>query len=784
VIAGCFCLLTVVFVSVFATSPSDSTLQRGLAHGGEGISIDVLAPRPDGLHRDDVVVAVDGRGLAALPRLAAHLGDRHTYLVRRGPGPLLEIPVTLGPFPFGAALAAGWATLLLVATLGGLAVYVFARRPDEPGANTLLVVAGLFTCAATTMVMGSSVIQIGRGATWWAYLGGSLARALLWGSLLHLALVFPKAPDLLARWPRLMLLTYGLPLALHGVYLAAKLPTASMPLARVELLACTRVSVEYVVPVLVLAALLAGYRRVPDSSDQRSFAALTAWFAVSVGAWLVLWKLPLAVLDRPFIEPSLHLLVFMPCLLALAVAIVRRQVFDIGIVLRRSLLYAGLTVGVIVIYTLTVGLGTLIPSPHAHQMFSLAATGLVALAFSPLRQHLQRSVNRLLYGERDNPYTILSWLGGRLEQTRVPDEVLPEVVTTVARALRLPYAAIELGHADGPEVAAAYGVPSGELLHLDLSYQGEPIGRMVLGRRRPGESFGLADHRTLQLLAQQAGIAAHAVLLTREVRRSREQLVLAREEERRRLRRDLHDGVGSELGAAVLWLQEAGRLCPTDPDAAKNLTVRVTEQIRSVITDIRRLIYGLRPPSLDQLGLVGALRERAGSFVLPEQSAGMRVTVEVTGELKGLPAAVEAAAFRIGSEALTNASHHARATSCQIRLTRLESALEVEVADDGCGIPDDHRPGIGLSSMRERAAELGGSFTVERVSSGGTRVWAHLPVASARSTGSEPVGAASTGNAPEELAADAGGGREPMSRDIQDWSPVTAGLFRVKDGKP
>ena len=190
---------------------------------------------------------------------------------------------------------------------------------------------------------------------------------------------------------------------------------------------------------------------------------------------------------------------------------------------------------------------------------SLLATGLVAVLFQPLRSRLQRGVNRLMYGERDDPYAVTSRLGRRLEATLAPEAVLPTVVETIAQALKLPYAAILLKEGEGFRTAAAYGSPRGEPETLPLVYQREEIGRLVLSPRAPGEGFSDADRGLLEDLARQAEVAVHAVRLTADLQRSRERLVATREEERRRLRRDLHDGLGAQLAG----LERPGRDSPS-----------------------------------------------------------------------------------------------------------------------------------------------------------------------------------------------------------------------------
>jgi signal transduction histidine kinase len=231
---------------------------------------------------------------------------------------------------------------------------------------------------------------------------------------------------------------------------------------------------------------------------------------------------------------------------AVGFAVLKYRLYDIDIVINRTLVYGALTASVVAIYVLVVGyLGALFRT-GGNLAISLLATGAVAVLFQPLRDRLQRGVNRLMYGERDDPYAVVSRLGQRLEAALAPDAVLPTIIETVREALKLPYSAIALmENGAAPRVAASVGKPVEKPLRLPLTYQGEPVGELLLGPRGPHETFGPADRRLLEGLARQAGVAAYAVRLTTDLQRSRERLVAAREEERRRLRRDLHDGLGA-----------------------------------------------------------------------------------------------------------------------------------------------------------------------------------------------------------------------------------------------
>jgi len=374
-------------------------------------------------------------------------------------------------------------------------------------------------------------------------------------------------------------------------------------------------------------------------------------------------------------------------------------------------------------------------------LISLLAAGVVAVIFQPLRERLQRGVNHMIYGERDDPYNVLARLGRRLEAVVAPQEVLPTVVETVAQALRLPYAAIALREKDGFKVAAEYTQPASPLAAspplpgrendekatmkvFPLRYQNEVVGQMILSPRAPGEEFSTADEQLLRTIARHAGAAAHAVRLTADLQRSREHLVTAREEERRRLRHNLHDDIGPSLASLTLGVDAARNMLLRDPSATEATLVQLKAQIQTLLADIRRIASDLRPPALDELGLLPALRERIASYT---HTRGLQITLKAPEALPRLSAALEVAVYRIVLEALTNVIRHAQARHCRIHIT-LDEALHIEIHDDGIGLPEDIHAGIGLHSMSERAAELGGTCTIHTDPNGGTRVYARLPL--------------------------------------------------------
>ncbi|CAA9480953.1 MAG: hypothetical protein AVDCRST_MAG12-1501 [uncultured Rubrobacteraceae bacterium] len=465
-----------------------------------------------------------------------------------------------------------------------------------------------------------------------------------------------------------------------------------------------------------------------DERQQLKWAA----YAVAVLAVAVAASSFSAAVDQSLFGRMLFLVGFLSVPVAFGVAILRYRLWDIDLVVNRTLVYGALTACVVGLYVLVVGYLGAVFEVRGSFAVSLLGAGIVAVLFAPLKERLQRGVDRLMYGERDEPYAVLSRMGERLEAALDPDAVLPAIVGTVREALKLPYAAVALPRDGGFEVAAASGEPPRGLpedpLVLPLAYGGETVGRLLLSPRAGEGGFSAADRRLLDDLARHAGVAVNGVRAMNDLRRSREGLILAREEERRRLRRDLHDELAPTLAALGLSAAAVGELIPNDPEGAASANEKLRKTIRATVGDVRRLVYDLRPPALDELGLVGALEERAAR--LEADDGDLRVTVEAPDAMPDLPAAVEVACYRIAQEALTNVSRHAGAGTCRVRIACPgERVLEVEVEDDGVGLPERPQGGVGLHSMRERAEELGGTCEIGPATPSGTRVFARLPLA-------------------------------------------------------
>jgi two-component system, NarL family, sensor kinase len=722
-------LLTLALTALLLTTPSDATAVLEDRTSLDGLQIDVMLDQNSGLRAGDLVLEVDGRSVGNRRLPDAETGAELEYTVRRGSG-VVTVPVTPGGYPIGNALSRQWASLVLIGSMLGVSIYVYARRPFDESAQLLLLVSALLTFGSTIWVFPLQILHSDGGALWWMRNLAAAAAVMTWPAMLHLALVLLGAKvDRFRGWLKAF---YALPLAIYALDVALRLSKAHDHLSRAEAWVPRTRFVEVLFTLMVVAGSVWAYRTA-DTATRRRSRWVIATFGAAAVANVALWTIPQISGQQPLLPESVHMLIFVPCPIAIGIAILRVQLFDIEVIVRRSVVYVFLTACAALIYLVGVGLLSFV-LPASNRWTGLGATGLVAVVFTPLHNHLRRIVSQWVYGQRDDPYVIVSLLGERLQESSFPNEIMPRLIETVAERLRLPYVAIELVRGDEVVETRSVGELRGAPLVLPLRYQNELVGRLIVGERTPGEGFGPRDRRVLEGLAGQVGVAAQAALLTLDLQRSRERLVTAREEERRRIRQDLHDGLGPNLAASALQLQAASRLAAKQSDAVPEILSNLAGQVQESITEVRRIVEDLRPAMLDQLGLVGALKEQAGRFEsegTPEEAPnGFRVSVETEGDLEQLPAAVEVAAFRIASEALNNAYRHGHASSCTVRIRR-DSALDLQVIDNGSGIAEVRRSGVGLTSMRERASELGGSLTVERREEGGTAVSARIPLSHA-----------------------------------------------------
>ena len=709
------------------------------AWSAEGVLIDPIdAPAP-GLEDGDEVLAVDDRSMnewlaavadPSVPRPNPSL--TMPYEVRRD-GQLQTVGVDWAVPSIGSALVEGWGFVVFSIVFGAVGAFVFARKPDEPAAVPLLFIASAAAGSSVPWFLGSSVSDIVLGPPFllFALLTGPLYM-LLWPAALHLAFVFPYRLPAVERRPWLVPAAYAAGLGAYGALMVGGWLLSPTPSEWVG--TWPQVQLVIVVPLLLmtLAIFVRSYRRTTDEAAKNRMR-WAAFGAVASGALtLGLFWIPELILGRPLLGSSWLGVTALFFPIGLAIGILRYHLFDIDVVINRTLVYGGLTLGVLASYAVTAAaLGALVGPEHGIGL-ELLATGAAALIALPLRDVLQRTVNRLMYGERDEPWRAMHRLGEVLEWAAEPDRAFPAIVDTVADALRLPYVALALAEPDGSErMVAERGELRGASVDVALVHGTEPVGRLVLGVRAGETGFRADELRLLEDLARQAGTAISAIRLRDDLARSRERLVVAREEERRRLRRDLHDGLGPSLAAIGLRAEASAATLGSDPDGARQLLDELGGDVRVALGDVRRLVDGLRPPALDEVGLVEAVRQQAARLETGGPVGTPAINVEADPlPLPELTAAVEVAAFRIAVEGLTNAVRHAGATTCRVRFDATDrGALRIEISDDGRGLPAVVVPGVGLDSMRERAEELGGTMVVDAEGGGGTRVVARLPLA-------------------------------------------------------
>ncbi|GAA3426662.1 hypothetical protein GCM10018953_38450 [Streptosporangium nondiastaticum] len=405
---------------------------------------------------------------------------------------------------------------------------------------------------------------------------------------------------------------------------------------------------------------------------------------------------------------------------SIAFAVLRYRLYGIETVAGRAFVAAGLIAAVSVVYFGAGAVAGLFLSDYAPVGGAIAAL-FAGAVFHPLRRVLRLWADRLLYGTRGDPRALTARLAAESAQTE-PANALAAMAAVIRDVLSVTGVAVE---ADGVEGRPAeIGLLGPTPRAVPLVWHGESVGRLLLGSPGPRRFAAAHNDRLIAAATPYVADVVHAVRMTADLRRSRERILSAREEERRRLRRDLHDGLGHALTDMAMSINMARITLRTSPDSADLLLSELRGAMDTVSREVRELVYGLRPPTLDELGLAGAVRALAAE-------GDPVVAVETAGDLSDLPAAAEVAAYRIAQEALTNIRKHAGARTATVSLARGES-LTVRVQDDGKGLPGTARSGVGLLSMRERAAELGGTCVVGAAPGGGTVVEAVLPLPAGR----------------------------------------------------
>lgn len=650
----------------------------------------------------------------------------------------MELPHGLGVRP-GAAARAAALLVALVVVAGSLAFPI----------DWSLDVAGWLALAATFAVVGAAVVaRVPDNAFGWLVLAIAAASAVTVGLasgdvpdplawvrswifvvpvvLVPVALLlYPTGALPSARWRPVLALAiagaagpaffFAVASAIEPDPLGVYGPPGGAAVAGLVVAGQAGMVAAALALLLSVASLLARLRGASPTERRQvlclmlgggvMFAALALEVAGVAGAWVVgAPALPIAV----------------------GVAMLWHRLYDLDLFMNRSAVYVALSAVLLATFGAIVVAGNLLAGDLLPAGgWTLVAVGLVALAVDPLRRRLQAAVDRLLYGDRKDPYAVVTSLERELHTSAMTPGMLADIAETVARSLALPFVAIETRSQDGAPETVTWGRRYGEPIAVALNYRGERIGRLLVTPRTVRGRLSERDRRLLDDIAHSVALALHAIETSARLQRAREQLVSAREEERRRLRRDLHDGLGPALAGIVMQVDAATNVLRRDASAVAPVLAGLRVAAQDAIGDVRRLVYELRPPALDELGLIGAIREWTERFAA---GGTLRLDVDAPSRLPALSAAVEVAALRIVQEAVANVAHHAQAASCRIVLA-VDGALAITVQDDGRGLPADRRRGVGTSSMSERAAEVGGACAVASPAEGGTRVHAILPLA-------------------------------------------------------
>ena len=651
----------------------------------------------------------------------------------------------------------------LVASMG-LGALIAIRRPHHP-------VGWLLLASATAFMVDQGLIQnfviyaihVRNRSIPGGDLVGSI-ESMMWVPgiapiAIFLPLVFPTGTLLSRRWRLVLWIAIvamisafvgnGLsPTADTTSYIAGVRPVL-LPEPFSAITGALSVAI-IVLPLCAIAgiiALVVRYRR--GTADERHqikwMLAASAFYAFGFAGSLVPGMLGHNI---PILQDVGVLgLVLVP--VAAAIAVLKYRLYDIDVVISRTLVYGALAAFITAVYVgIVVGVGTLVGSGgQPNLVLSIVATAIVAVAFQPVREQLQRVANRLVYGKRATPYEVLSQFSERVAETYGAEEALPKMARVLAEGTGAERALVWLRAGTLLRPAAAWPESGGAAQEpvrvlgdnmpdlpgdeaVPVQHQGELLGGLTV-TKRSGESLTPIERKLLDDLAHQAGLVLKNVGLTAELlarledlRASRQRLVAAQDEERRRLERNLHDGAQQNLVAMKVKLGLAEMLAAKDPARAKELLAQLKGDTDEALETLRSLARGIYPPLLAEKGLAAALESQARKATLP-------VDVEADG-VGRFPQDTEAAVYFCVLEALQNVQKYADASRAVVRLSTVREELHFEVNDDGKGFePATQKMGSGSQNMRDRIDALGGSMEVKSATGAGTSVVGYLPIGAA-----------------------------------------------------
>jgi signal transduction histidine kinase len=662
---------------------------------------------------------------------------------------------------FDATQLSSLSALLIPVPTGAIGVLLAARRPSNPAGWLLGASAVLFALSGLGSDYGFHSLyghDLSQSLVAPMVLLGAAASQLAFPTLITVLLVFPDGHLLSRRW-RLAIWLNTLFAALASLVALLdpnivgdghrQLPNPiGLAGAHPALMAINNNVVgggAFVLTAVGLISLGIRYRRADADTRQQAkwLGAGMVVLLAAVGVGLITsptstWTTPI-----PIAAETIGFTAFPLCL---GVAVLKYRLYGIDLVVNRALVYAALAVFITSVYVgIAVGIGTLVGSGGKPNLgLSIVATAIVAIGFQPLRERLQRVANRLVYGERATPYEVLSQFSERVAESYASDDVLPRMARVLAEGTNADLAEVWLRSGDvlqraavypfQPTVPAAVHVNSAAELSIPAAdrtvavrHQGDVLGALTVTKRR-GESLTPIEIKLMDDLAHQAGLVLKNVGLTADLqarlddlRASRQRLVAAQDNERRRLERNLHDGAQQHLVALKVKLGLVEMLLTRDPEKASATIVALKGDADEALETLRDLARGIYPPLLAERGLAAALQSQAGKATLP-------VHVDADG-VGRYPQETEAALYFCTLEALQNVQKYAAASAVEVRLHEDGEQLLVEVTDDGRGFDvTTALRGAGLTNMEDRLEALGGTLLIETSPGHGTTLRATVPV--------------------------------------------------------
>jgi signal transduction histidine kinase len=492
------------------------------------------------------------------------------------------------------------------------------------------------------------------------------------------------------------------------------------------------VAILILLPATLLVSVAALVVRFARSSGEERLQL--KWFAAA--ALLVVAAMAANIVTESAVTEVLQNLALLCLDAAIAVAVLKYRLYEIDIVISKAVLYGTLAAFITAVYAgLVAGVGTLVGNRHSPLLSALAAT-VVAVAFQPVRQWAARLANRVVYGKRATPYQVLSDFARRIGGAYASEDVLPEMAQIVAAGtgaervvvwLRVddelhPEASSDGGPHPAPLSVAGEALPDADV-SVPVVHQGELLGAISVRMPR-GEPLRPAGEQLVADVASQAGLALSNAGLVEDLRASRQRLVAAQDEARRRLERNLHDGAQQDLVALAIKLRLAGAAADEDPAQTKEIIGELQADTAAALENLRDLARGIYPPLLADLGLAAALNAQARKSPVP-------VAVEADG-IGRYPQDTEAAVYFCCLEALQNIAKYARATQARICVRARDGTLSAVVSDDGAGYDAARTPlGAGQRNMADRLAALGGRLEVRSAPGQGTTITASLPLSAA-----------------------------------------------------